>query len=34
MGGVHTTSYVTVKKDGLDWYLLENLIRKYLKGLA
>ena len=31
MGGAHTTSYVTVKEDGSDRYLPENLQHKYSK---
>ena len=34
MGEAHTTSYVTVKKDGSDWYLPENLQHKYSKAPA
>ena len=33
-GGAHTTSYVTVKKDGSDRYLSENLQHKYSKAPA
>ena len=31
MGGAHTTSYVTVKKDGSDRYNAENVTHKYSK---
>jgi hypothetical protein len=31
MGGAHTTSYVTIKKDGLDRHIPENLQHKYSK---
>ena len=34
MGGAHTTSYVTVKKDGSDRFLSENLQHKYSKAPA
>jgi hypothetical protein len=34
MGGAHTTSYVTVKKDGSDRYFPENLQHKYAKRPA
>ena len=34
MGGAHTTSHVTVKKDGSDRYFPENLQHKYSKGPA
>jgi hypothetical protein len=34
MGGAHTTSYVTVKKDGSDRYNLENLQHKYSRAPA
>src|SRR5436190_2931024 len=33
-GGAHTTSYVTVKKDGSDRFLPENLQQKYGKAPA
>jgi hypothetical protein len=31
MGGAHTTSYVTVKTSGMDWYNSENVTHKYSK---
>ena len=31
MGGAHTASYVTVKKNGLDRYEAENVTHKYSK---
>jgi hypothetical protein len=34
MGGAHTTSYVTVKEDGSDRFLPENLQHKYSKAPA
>jgi hypothetical protein len=34
MGGAHTDSYVTVKEDGSDHYLPENLRHKYSKAPA
>ena len=34
MGGAHTTSYVTIKKNGSDQYLPENLQHKYSKEPA
>jgi hypothetical protein len=34
MGEAHTTSYVTVKEDGSDRFLPENLQHKYSKGPA
>lgn len=34
MGGAHTTSYVTVKKDGSDRYSAENVQHKYSKAPA
>ena len=34
MGGAHTASYVTVKENGSDRFLLENLQRKYSKAPA
>ena len=34
MGGAHTTSYVTVKQDGSDRYLPENLQHKHRKAPA
>jgi hypothetical protein len=34
MGGLFTTSYVTVKKDGSNRYLPENLQHKYSKKPA
>ena len=34
MGGAHTTSYVTVRKDGLDRYWPANLQHKYSRAPA
>ncbi len=34
IGGTHTTSYVTVKEDGSDRFLPENLRHKYSKAPA
>jgi hypothetical protein len=34
MGGAHTTSYITVKKDSLDQYNSENLQHKYSRAPA